>query len=110
MARNNNLSFIDMVQQHEREWGNERYPQRPALADLLSAKVVAWWRKEDDEKETRLMASVHDNLDMLNKYATRMLLHSRHAPIQRRLAMVHIHQKKAAIRGVTLHITEVDEG
>lgn len=107
--RRDSQTFIELVQRHEREWGTASYPQRPTLAELLAATVVAWWRKEDDTSETRLMATVHEDLDMLNKYATRLLLHSTRAPIQRRLAMVHIHQKRASIRGVTLHIVETED-
>lgn len=104
--QNKSQSFIELVQQHEREWGTDSYPQRPTLADLLGAPVVAWWRREDDTSETRLIATVHEDIDVLNKYATRLLLHSSQAPIQRRLAMVYIHQKRASIRGVSVHIVE----
>jgi hypothetical protein len=69
---------------------------------LLQAPVAAWWNRRNDDRP--MMASVHDDLDMLNKYAARMLLQTRAAVPERRLAMVFLNQKKAAIRGVRLDV------
>lgn len=96
-------SFIDLVQQHERAWGNDGYPQRPSLADLLNAPVVVWWHKTSGDDD-RLMASIHDDLEMVNKYAMRMLLHSRVAVPEMRLAMIYVNQRKAEIRSVTIQV------
>lgn len=101
-------TFIDIVQKHERTWGTETYPDRPSLADLLSAPIVAWWRSANAEDD-RLKSSIHQDLDELNRYAVRILLHSRLEFPDKRLAMVYINQKKAAIKGVSLHIVPLDD-
>jgi hypothetical protein len=120
-------NFIDLVQAHERQWGTELYPDRPSLADLLAAPIVAWWmpvrgsttrldlptRRRDaapPEEPPRLMASVHHDIAELDKYAARLLLHSRAELPDRRLTMVYINQKKALIRGVRLQITASEGG
>jgi hypothetical protein len=102
--------FLELVQTHERTWGKESYPNRPTLAQMLNGKVVAWWRsaKQDD---VRLRATVYDSLDDLEKYMTRILIHSRLEMPSHRLAFIFINQKKASIRGVRVQITAVeDEG
>jgi hypothetical protein len=120
-------NFIDLVQAHERQWGTELYTDRPSLADLLAAPIVAWWmpvrgstgrvdpptrRRESSPQEEppRLMASVHQDIAELDKYAARLLLHSRNEPPDRRLAMVYIDQKKALIRGVRLQVVASEGG
>ncbi|MDX1996034.1 MAG: hypothetical protein SF029_26885 [bacterium] len=103
-------NLIDLIQTHERTWGTESYPERPTLAELLNAPVVAWWRstKADD---TRLRASVYQTLDDLDAYLTRVLIHSRLEMPTHRLALIFINQKRAAVRGVRVQITAIeDEG
>jgi len=58
-------TFIDLVQAHERTWGTQSYPDRPSLAELLSAPIVAWWKaaKADDDK---IRATVHNDLEDLD--------------------------------------------
>lgn len=35
-------NLIDFAQNHEREWGNENYLNRPTLAEILNAPVVVF--------------------------------------------------------------------
>ena len=35
--------FMAYVQAHERQWGMDTYPDRPALESILKARVVAFW-------------------------------------------------------------------
>lgn len=102
-------NFIELVQAHERAWGNDDYRGRPTLAEMLQALIVIWW-KATDPAETRLMASIHDDLETLNKYATRILLESRSALPERRLALIYADQKKTAVRRVHVEVIGVDEG
>lgn len=105
MAGNNANKFIELVQEHERSWGKDSYSGRPDLAALLNSPVVAWWISTSSKtNETRRMATVHREIDDLDKYAARLLLHSRNEPPKKRLMEVYINQKKAVIRGVRLHI------
>lgn len=103
----NEQSFIDLVQSHERSWGTTSYPDRPTLAQFLEFPVVAWWRS-DKADDNRLRATVYKDLDELEKYMERILLHSRLEMPTYRLAMIHLNQKKAAIRGVRLNIIALD--
>lgn len=107
-AKQSGETFIDIVQKHERTWGTETYPDRPSLADLLSAPIVAWWRSAKSEDD-RLKASVHQDIEELNRYAVRILLHSRLEFPDKRLAMVYIEQKRATIKGISLHIVPLDD-
>lgn len=107
MPNKADLPFIELVQNHERAWGKTAYPNRPTLAQLLAAPIVAWWLPAKAE-DTRLMATTHDTLDALNVYATRLIVYSRVAMPDKRLVMLHINQRKAAVRGVTLHVVGLD--
>ncbi|MEQ8674613.1 MAG: hypothetical protein RLP44_23585 [Aggregatilineales bacterium] len=104
----NEDNFLELVQAHERAWGTEDYPNRPGLAQFLSSPIVLWW-KSIDPAETRLMATVHDDLDALNKYATRVLVHSRSTLPDRRLTSIFVNQKKSSVRSVTVNVIGVDE-
>jgi len=64
-----------------------------------------WAAKADDDK---IRATVHNDLEDLDKYASRLLLHCRTELPTHRLAMVHINQKKAAVRGVKLNIISLE--
>lgn len=106
MSKSDN-TFIDVVQEHERKWGTDTYPQRPELSDFLSASIVAFWLPTGTE-ETRMMATVHADLDEINKYALRVLIHSRAELPNKRLARIYVNQKKATIQGVQVFISEVN--
>lgn len=101
-------TFVDLVQQHERAWGTHLYPNRPSLALLLGSPVVAWWRSAKID-EVRLMASVHTDLDELEKYVARLVIYSKLEMPSRRLAMIYINQKRATIRAVRVDIRTVDD-
>jgi hypothetical protein len=103
MAKNREEPFIEVVQAHERAWGTESYPGRPSLAELLSAPVVLLWQPVD-VRDTRTIATVHQDLDAVNKYVNRIVLYSRLEMPKHRLAAIYISQKKANIRGVQVEI------
>lgn len=99
-------NFLDIIQEHERTWGNDNYANRPTLAELLNAPIVAFWGSAE-KAETRRMATTHDDLAELDKFAGRLLLQLRNAvPANRYLHSVYINQKKAIVRGVRFDIVE----
>jgi len=61
-------TFLEWVEFHERKWGIEQYPGRPALRDLLSCSIVAMWRVGK-----RFMLSVHSKSDELNDLVTGLI-------------------------------------
>ena len=59
---NPDIKFLDLVQLHERKWGEVQYPGRPALADLMSAPIVVMWTCKG-----RFMFTVHQSADQVNE-------------------------------------------
>lgn len=100
-------TFINAVQEHERRWGTDTYPNRPELSDLLSASIVAFWIPAQGE-DKRMIATIHADLDEINKYALRVLIHSRAELPNKRLARIYVNQQKATIQGVQVFISGVD--
>lgn len=90
--------FIDLVQEHEREWGKKSYPGKPKLADILAAPVVAFWQVEGEEH--RLSITLHDDLSDIEKFLTRQLFTGSVNAPRRRLVRVFKDQKRMVIAGV----------
>ncbi|HEX2619360.1 MAG TPA: hypothetical protein VHL11_04410 [Phototrophicaceae bacterium] len=107
MANQSDASFIDLIQAHERAWGTQSYPGRASLAELLSSPVILVWQMVNPD-EKRQMFTAHQNLDEVDKYATRLILQSRQELPSRRLMTIYIHHKKATIRGVKVDINVPD--
>lgn len=61
-------SFTELVELHERKWGEHQYPNRPTLQQLLKCPIVAMWRVEG-----KFMFSAHYNADDLNDKILAML-------------------------------------
>src|SRR5579859_7007414 len=55
------LSFMELVELHERKWGTTQYPGRPGLQALLSSPIVALWAYQK-----RFIFSVHNAPHELN--------------------------------------------
>ena len=124
-----NPAFMEMVQLHERSWGTAIYPERPSLADLLSAPLVAMWTepidtpppssprlptaKRDTARDTvnapgnKFLLSVHQTPDELNEILTSLILLGKTSTYARRkLVKLYINQSPAEIVGVRLMIKE----
>jgi len=55
--------LLQYVELHERTWGDDMYPDRPGLEDILSAEIVAFWRVSRRGKlEPNYRITLHDNL------------------------------------------------
>jgi hypothetical protein len=63
--------FIEMVQNHERQWGQTDYTGRPSLQKLLESPVVVFWRTS---KDTPLVVTVHESLDEVGKQLARQII------------------------------------
>ncbi len=104
--RENNL--IELVQMHERSWGEEIYPDRPDLAEILNAQVVVFWQS-DDPKEKRATITVHTDLADLERALSRMFLRLNATPIPRRIARVFDGGKRMIITGVQVEFQPAPE-
>jgi len=76
--------FMELVQLHERMWGMEQYPQRPSLANLIGAPIVAMWvsgerRAADVKRATsatpeRFMLTCHQTFEELDALVTSVVV------------------------------------
>lgn len=112
--------FMELVQIHEREWGTEMYPNRPSLADLLNAPIVAVWTGEpaypsltnmrtkprqlsDHQASQRFMLSVHRRLEELDPLILAMIVAGKPSSIlNRKLLYLFVQKKLVKVLGVRL--------
>ncbi len=81
-------TLIDLIELHERKWGERRYAGRPALSDLMSLPIVAVWRSGK-----RFMLSAHRAADDLNAIIFAIVTGKDANPQDRRLAMVYFEKR-----------------
>ena len=82
----NERSFTEIVQVHERKWGEFQYPGRPSLDTLLKCPVVAVWRVDK-----RFILSTHLQITDLNELVLAIVLGN--DPYNRKLLMIFENQK-----------------
>ena len=97
-------SFIDIVQEHERAWGTETYQERPGLAEILNAAVVAFWQKTDG-KEKRLFITLHSDTKDIESHLAKLVLRSSVQTPDRRYIMGFQGQKRLKITGFKIMFT-----
>lgn len=66
-------NFVDYVQAHERMWGQDSYPDKPALNDILNARVVAFWIDANRANGKKHIITLHDNLEPIQDYLQTMV-------------------------------------
>jgi hypothetical protein len=101
-------SFIAYVEIHERSWGNQAYPDRPGLADLLSAPVVVFWyphKPRGDGEPARYPATIHADLDALDAYFTEKAF-NRAEPAIPVPYRIFANQQRVRIKGLRLILDE----
>ncbi|MDL1921181.1 hypothetical protein FBQ95_01065 [Chloroflexi bacterium CFX3] len=113
--------FMELVQLHEREWGTEIYPNRPSLADLLNAPIVAMWTGDAPRPTSlsgrggmgrlavettlprRFLLSVHQRLEELDPLLLSMVVAGKPSPTaNRKLLRLFVGQKPIKVLGVRL--------
>ena len=105
MAGNMKQNFMSAVEEHERNWGNESYPKRPSLFDILNAPVVVFW--EEGETETRHTITLHDTLEEIEKFFIRLLIAKSKEP-KKRIVQVFENQEKMILKGVRIVFGKAD--
>jgi len=58
--------FFDTVQNHERTWGTQSYPERPKLQEMLEAPVVVFW--QDERYKDKTVCTTHKDTMALETY------------------------------------------
>lgn len=100
--------FIERVQEHERTWGNDSYPGRPSLSEVLSAPVVVFWQRKKDKKTSETI-TIHDSVEELERYFARLLLAVIDSGDSRAVPIVYQNQKRMTIRGVKVYLKEAED-
>jgi hypothetical protein len=120
---NNNPAFLELVQLHERMWGDEQYAGRPSLAQLLNAHIVALWsgkgelvadtrssgirRVQTAGKDANFLLTCYATPEELNNALTDLLLLRKVTPFaMRKLSKLYIDQKEVEIVGVKLSVKQ----
>lgn len=60
--------YLELVQKHEREWGQESYPNRPTLAELLASPLVVMWIEVTGQRSRPPVSTVVSNKFRLTCY------------------------------------------
>lgn len=116
---NNNPAFLEIVQLHERMWGDEQYAGRPSLAQLLNAHIVALWSGKGEltvdprqsrvsriaagGKDSYFLLTCYSSPEELNNALADLLLLRKVTPFaMRKLSKLYIDQKEVEVVGVKL--------
>lgn len=99
-------NFMYYVQLHERAWGERRYLGRPDLESILNAKVVAFWRKQ---REERLIITVHDNLEEIEQYLLKSLTRLEYVAPEKFLILMFANRRRVKIAGLKIKFRYDDE-
>lgn len=100
-------TFLSMIQAHEREWGTDTYTGKPSLADMLSAKVVAFWQKASGD-DPREFVTLHDDTTGIETHLAKLVLRSGLQTPDRRLVAVFEAQKRLKVKAFRVVFTSDD--
>lgn len=112
--------FMKLVQDHERQWGTESYPNRPDLADILDSPVVVFWRptpqtprdakKAPEPATARTIITLHHDMTPVHDYLTQVVLRSSLQAPDRRFITAFMHRRQVRIKAVKVQFEFVDGG
>jgi len=101
-------AFLGEVEIHERAWGTQSYSGRPKLADIMSARIVAFWRENRLDPGYRI--TLHQDTKEIQRHVTEILLNVNTRTPSRRLARLFVEHKRIKIKGVKLIFEMEDTG
>jgi hypothetical protein len=106
----NTNSFMDWIQEHERTWGNETYPARPNLEELLEAPVVVFWQPNNPkDQKTRSTVTLHENLDVVEQHLSKLLFRVQVELPDRRIVQIFPNRKPVRVKGVKVLFETAEE-
>ncbi|MDQ7027740.1 MAG: hypothetical protein Q9P44_19535 [Anaerolineae bacterium] len=103
-------TFMDYVQFHERVWGNEQYPNRPQLQEILDASVVVFWQDIGMEnlQNRRFQVTLHDQLDEVEVFISKALQRSHNDYLEKRIHRVYKNSVRVNIKHIRIEFEESD--
>jgi len=104
-------SFLDWVQTHERAWGQDHYPGRPALQAIMDAPCVTFWRPLDKaDKHLRYKIRLYNRQADIEHDLLRILLRSHLDAPREKIARIFINREQYRIRSVRISLEKVEPG
>lgn len=103
---------LKMIELHERTWGEESYPGRPGLADMMKAPVLVFWRQSlrpGRRPDDRYKASIHEGLEDVEAYLTKTLFRLTVKQPERVIARIYINGRRVRVSGITIHFEETGD-
>lgn len=97
MTANKETIFMDKVQEHERNWGVDKYRGRPSLHQILTANVVAFWRVKGQARE---VITLHDDLSAIERHLLLQLVSNEES--KRKLVSVFQEHTRMKIKSVNI--------
>lgn len=97
--------FMNLVQQHEREWGTVTYQGRPELMAIMQAPVVVFWRpapKDPKKPDNRNIITLHQDMVEVEKHLVTQVLRVSLTNPERRFVCAFSSQRKLKIKGVKI--------
>ncbi len=111
-------TLIDFAQEHERDWGNDSYLNRPNLAEILNAAVVVFWkpvnvieetsRKKEPLNPMRETITIHQSMPEVEQFIAKMIFRVGFNPLDKQLIRIFHQGKRIKLKGVKI-LFEVDE-
>lgn len=105
--------FMNLVQQHEREWGTTSYQDRPDLMSIMQSNVVVFWRptpRDPKKADQRHIITLHQDMTEVEKYLVTQVMRATLAPPERRFVCAFMTQRKLKIKQVKIGFGFADEG
>ncbi|MCU0475051.1 MAG: hypothetical protein MUC99_02880 [Anaerolineae bacterium] len=93
--------FMERVQAHERNWGNEKYADRPDLIDILRSTVVVFWQ-HTDPKIKHPTIGLYDDLREVESWFVQMLMRAQLGTPDKRPSAIYAKGHKVIIRDVNI--------
>lgn len=94
-------AFLRVVSLHERWWGQEEYPGRPTLKQILEAKVIAFWLPPKGSP-LPYTVTIHNDLRDIEKYLLAIVIHSEQEMPRLRLAAIFKNRKRVRVKSVQI--------
>jgi hypothetical protein len=103
-VRREEETFMHWVQLHERSWGNDSYRDRPALQQILTSPIVAFWYPVDYRRDERFTCTLHQTVGEIEAYFLNLLIHTTKPPPKRRLYRLYMTGRQIGLKRVQVHL------
>lgn len=94
---------------HEREWGNNIYPNRPDLATIMRSPVVVFWQdvvEDEFNPQQFLKVTVHQGLDDVERYLSKIMFRVNVKLPNKRIHKIFSNGNRVIIKGVRVLFEE----